>query len=226
VHEPRPVSLLLNLWVLALAFGWVEATVVVYLREIADLGGGAARQPLPPVPVASWLLAVEVTREAWTLVLLGAGGWLAGSRWSERIGAFLLLFGVWDLAYYGVLKLLLDWPESLATWDVLFLIPRPWVAPVWAPALVAAIFVATGTHLLRTANRSRRYGPVDSAILLGAAFVVVVSFLAESGAVGTGRLPSRFPVWLYGSGVLIGTSWFFRVETRARSGVESRPGHQ
>jgi hypothetical protein len=225
VHRHRPFALLLNLSVLALAFGWIEATVVVYLREIAGPGSGAIREPLPPVPIASRLLAMEVAREAWTLVLLGAGGWLAGSRWAERVGAFLLLFGVWDLVYYGVLKLLLGWPESLTTWDVLFLIPRPWVAPVWAPALVAVVFVATGTFLLWTAARPRRYRPLDVAILLGAALVVVASFLVESGVAGDGRAPSGFPVWLYGSGVLIGTSWFVRVETRTRAGVEERPGH-
>jgi hypothetical protein len=217
----RLIGVWVALVVLAVAFGWIEATVVVYLREIAEPGGGAALDPLAAVPVAPRLLAAEIAREAWTLVLLGAGGWLAGSRWPARIGGFLLLFGVWDLVYYAVLKLLLGWPASLATWDVLFLIPQAWVAPVWAPALVAALFAAAGTYLLWTPERPRRYGLADGAVFAGSALVIVASFLVESAAASGVRPPGTFPAWLYAGGVSIGLSWFVRVEMRARvTGVD------
>jgi hypothetical protein len=51
---------------------------------------------------------------------------------------------LWDIFYYVGLKTLLGWPPSLFTWDVLFLIPVPWSAPVLAPVAAAAYFVAVG----------------------------------------------------------------------------------
>jgi hypothetical protein len=45
----------------------------------------------------------------------------------------MFVFGIWDLFYYVWLKVCLGWPSSLLTWDVLFLIPVPWVGPVLAP---------------------------------------------------------------------------------------------
>jgi hypothetical protein len=44
---------------------------------------------------------------------------------------FLVVFGTWDLSFYAFLKLLFDWPDSLLTWDLLFLIPVPWARRCW-----------------------------------------------------------------------------------------------
>ena len=35
------------------------------------------------------------------------------------------------------LKVLLNWPDSLFTWDILFLVPVPWVGPVIAPCIIS-----------------------------------------------------------------------------------------
>jgi hypothetical protein len=102
---------LASLWVVALAFGWIEASVVVYLREIyarevALQGAGSfAGLQVTMVSLPARLVAQEVAREACTILLLGAVAWLAGRRLADRIGAFLLAFGVWDLAYYAALWL-------------------------------------------------------------------------------------------------------------------------
>ena len=122
-----------SLWVLALAFGWIEASIVVYLRELYTRemlvhGGAFPGFQVTLVTLPNNLVALEMAREACTIVLLGAAGWLAGRGTVDRAGAFLILFGVWDLAYYGVLKLIASWPESLSTWDILFLIPAPWLS--------------------------------------------------------------------------------------------------
>jgi hypothetical protein len=44
--------------------------------------------------------------------------------------------------YYAGLKIFLDWPESLFTWDILFLIPVTWVSPVLAPVLCSLCMIA------------------------------------------------------------------------------------
>jgi hypothetical protein len=55
--------------------------------------------------------------------MLAGVGILAGRNWVEKFGFFMFGFGVWDILYYIWLKVLLDWPESLLTNDVLFLVP-------------------------------------------------------------------------------------------------------
>lgn len=205
----------LGLWIFGLAFGWIEAAAVVYLREIylreVDVGAGLQ---FPLVSLPGHLTSVEVVREACTLLVLGAVAWLAGRRWAARMGAFLLMFGIWDLAYYVVLRLVLGWPDSLTTWDILFLIPLPWVAPVWAPATVAGIFAVAGTYLFWTEERHRQYRGKDIAILLASALVVIAAFLAEWRVVVDREVPQGFPLWLFWAGVILGTSWFVRVEWR------------
>ena len=62
--------------------------------------------------------------------MLASVGLIAARRAREWIAAFVVCFGVWDIAFYLSLKLLLDWPASLFTWDILFLLPVPWVGPV------------------------------------------------------------------------------------------------
>jgi hypothetical protein len=204
--------------VLALAFGWIEASVVVYLRELyaQEIGLETARdlQRLEPILVSlpQHLLTVEVVREACTLLLLGAVGWLAGRRFRDKAGAFFLAFGLWDLMYYAVLRLILGWPESLRTWDVLFLIPLPWVAPVWAPVTIAVLFVVAGSYVFWTWERERHLRWTDVVAPTVSAAIIIASFLAERGAAIDRRAPVEFPTWLYWAGVSLSVAWFIRRE--------------
>ena len=218
------------LWVFALAFGWIEAAVVVYLREISAREGaflGTASLPNAQVALAALpgrLVALEIVREACTLALLAAVGWLAGRRPAGRIGAFVAAFGVWDLTYYAVLRLVLGWPDSLGAWDILFLIPVPWVAPVWAPVAVATLFVLAGSYLFWTADHERRYRWIDVGVLLISACLILAAFLSGSATVVDHRLPERFPAWLFWSGVALATAWFVSIERRVvRTGEGMRP---
>jgi hypothetical protein len=209
------------MWVLALVFGWIEASVVVYLREISLREAALhtttylTNLQITLASLPDYVVALEIAREACTLVLLAAAGWLAGRRPADRIGAFVAAFGIWDLTYYAVLRLVSGSPDSLSTWDILFLIPSPWVAPVWAPVTVAALFVLAGSYLFWTADRGRRYRWTDVGVLLASACLTVAAFLVESTAVIDHRVPERFPIWLFWSGVGLGTAWFVRVERRA-----------
>jgi hypothetical protein len=209
------------IWALALAFGVVEGAVAVYLREIyvRDAGlGVTSRLPdleVTLVSVPEPLLALEIVREAFTMVLLAGAGWLAGGRLADRAGAFLLAFGVWDLVYYVVIWLFTGWPVRLGAWDILFLIPVPWVAPVWAPAVVAFIFIVAGSYLFSKPDVDRRYGWADAAVLLAAMLLTLASFLIESQTAVVHRVPERFSAWLYWPGVVLGTFWFVRHERAA-----------
>jgi hypothetical protein len=126
----------------ATAMALVESAVVTYLRVFLDRVD--PYQP-PPLDVPDWLIHTEMVREAATLVMLVAVGWLAGRAWRSRLGYFLIAFGVWDIFYYVFLVPLSGWPRSLLDWDILFLIPLPWWGPVLAPVSIAALMVAGGT---------------------------------------------------------------------------------
>ena len=112
----------------------------------------------------------------------------AGDRrqrgWSHRSGKFaffLFLFGVWDIFYYIWLKVFIHWPASLLTWDVLFLIPVPWVGPVYAPVSVACTMIGMALVMLQLEAR----GPVQPAGKLVwlaqvvACLIIIVSFTMD-----------------------------------------------
>jgi len=139
---------------LATAFGFVEAAVVVYLRAALGLLPGYTRSlseirhssqayeqatSLSVFPQS--LLTIEMYREAATMVMLVSVALLAASKTSSRWAAFLWVFALWDIAYYAGLWATARWPNSLTNLDVLFLIPVPWVAQVWFPLLVSTLTV-------------------------------------------------------------------------------------
>ena len=129
----------------AAAFAFVESSVVVYLRQLFYPTGFAF--PLKPMP--SWLVMVELAREFATLVMLLTVGMIAGKSSWQRFSYFMVGFGVLDIFYYIWLKLLLNWPASLADWDILFLIPLPWIGPVLAPVLVSLVMIAGAVLIIR-----------------------------------------------------------------------------
>ena len=186
-----------SLWLFALAFGWIEACVVVYLRDLylrdAALNGPGIGLQVTAVALPIRTVELEVVREACTLLVLAAVGWMSSRRMAGRWGAFLTGFGIWDLMYYAGLWLAIAWPESLHEWDILFLIPVPWVAPVWAPVVIASIFVAIGTWFIYTEHRPRAWRWTD-ALVVGAACAIVVGSFLVVGAAVEHRIPDHFPV--------------------------------
>jgi hypothetical protein len=159
----RPGRRLAVLVVFAAAMGWLEAVVVVYLRALLGVAHGSAA-PAPDeltheLASLPWLVGTEQGREAATIVMLVAVAWLAASRFRARLGAFLVAFGTWDIVYYVALYLLLRWPPSFGTPDLLFLIPLGpwWVQPVWVPVAISCVMLAVGSWLF-TAPERRRAG--------------------------------------------------------------------
>ena len=124
---------LITITAFAIAMGFLESAVVVYMREILYPEGFAF--PLSPIPVS--LAVTELLREVATMVMLVTIGVIAAKRFSTGFAWFIYSFAIWDIFYYVFLKLLLGWPESVLTWDVLFLIPTIWTGPELLPVLVS-----------------------------------------------------------------------------------------
>jgi hypothetical protein len=134
---------------LAVAFGYIEAAVVVYLRQIFHPEGFSF--PLVSFPLTAEsrsMVLIEVGREAATIVLIFCAAYLCGQNRRQRIAYFLIIFAVWDIFYYVWLKVLLGWPASIMDWDVLFLIPLPWAGPVLTPVLVSLIMLILAALIL------------------------------------------------------------------------------
>ncbi len=190
-----------KLWLLlfATAMGYMEAAVVVYLRAIYYPEGFAF--PLVPIPLEEAL--IEMGREAATILLLLAASFLAGKTRAQRVAHFLIVFAVWDLNYYLWLKVILDWPASLLTWDILFLIPLPWTGPVLAPLLVSLYWLVLAVLLLQKERQGCPLPLTRSAALLtlAGAILLLASFLWNVGPVLRGEVPARYPWEVFALGM-------------------------
>jgi len=208
-----------NATVYTIAMAYLESAIVVYLRRLYYPQGFAF--PLVIIDIPTLLL--ELGREAATIVMLATVGIAAGRTKVGKFAYFLLLFGVWDIWYYIWLKVFVDWPASLLAWDVLFLIPVPWVGPVLAPMTVALTMVGMGLVMLHLEQR----GPVLAAgkiVWLAqtvASLIVIVSFtldvvprLPNNGALLAQWTPTYYRWWMLvvGQALAIGTfvPWAWR----------------
>ena len=121
------------LTIFSIAMGFLETAIVFYLRKLYYPEGFK----FPLIPVTRDIGITEFFREIATIIMLVGAGILAGKNKLQRFVFFLYCFAIWDIFYYVFLKVLLDWPQSLLTWDILFLIPVPWVGPVIAPCIIS-----------------------------------------------------------------------------------------
>ncbi|HET7150430.1 MAG TPA: hypothetical protein VFI60_03390 [Candidatus Acidoferrum sp.] len=152
---PFAVRQLVASGVFAVAFGFVEAVVVIYLRAAVGLLPGfqgklsdvmrrssefyQQSQAITQFPQS--LMTLEVFREVATVLMLLSVAVLTAAKFGSRVAVFLWTFAIWDITYYAGLWATVRWPLSLKDSDVLFLIPRPWISPVWFPLLVSGLVV-------------------------------------------------------------------------------------
>jgi len=206
----------------AIAMGLLESSVVIYLRQLLYPGGFAF--PLSPIP--GDLGITEVLREAATLVMLVSIGILAGRSFSTGFAWFIYSFAIWDIFFYIFLWLLIGWPPSLMTWDVLFLIPTTWTGPVLAPVLVSLTMILLALVILRRADSgidSRIPGRIWGGLILGSLILIfgfvldysqhmLVNFsLAEMmqfnnpevSRVATSYIPRQFPWLIFAAGEVV-----------------------
>jgi hypothetical protein len=188
-------------WVIlfAIAFAWVEASVVVYLRDIYYPDGFAF--PLKVIDDAR--IGIELVREFATLVMLGAIGMLAGrTRW-QRLAHFAIAFGVWDIFFYVWLKVMIDWPATILDWDILFLLPIPWIGPVIAPVLISVILIGGGLLILKI-ETTKNFHPSRAGWILSVAgsSIVLWTFMRDMEAGLHEAIPEPFAYALFGTGCL------------------------
>jgi hypothetical protein len=216
------------------AFGYLEAAVVSYLRLLHE----PARQRIHPDRSAAELfplmtleqlhqsgadqertLVAEIGREAATIIMLAAVALAVARNSGQWAAAMAIAFGTWDITFYLFLKALLDWPASVWTWDILFLIPVPWAGPVLAPVLVSAAMIATGVwHLWRASHgETVSIGAAQWLGIVAGALVIVISFAMDYRNLMSGGMPNPFhwPVFLGGMGLGVGSYlWSARTSRR------------
>jgi len=182
---------LLWLSVFTIAMAQLEAAVVVYLRTIFYPDGFE----FPLVIIEDHVAAIEVGREAATVLMFLALAKLysAGDRW-RQYAAFLWAFGLWDILYYLWLWVMLRWLSSLLEFDVLFLIPLPWIGPVLAPVLISLVMMGAGWAILSLRDRELPVlvTKMEWAITVGGAISLIVLFMSDAESVVAGDMPRPF----------------------------------
>jgi hypothetical protein len=165
--------------VFAVAMAWMEAATVFYLRTLVGRVEPYQLEPLPRFGGLGW---IEVAREAATMAMLAAAGWLAGGTPRSRLGYWMVAFGVWDVGYYLFLAVMGPWPRSLLDWDLLFLIPLPWWGPVLSPVSIALLMALGGTLVSQWDRPERPAWPTRRAWLLaaGGILLALLVFMADA----------------------------------------------
>jgi len=187
----------------AIAMAYLEAAVVVYLQRALDITPEHLF-PLRGPDLVGDLAAIEVAASSrrwscsWGSVpgradLAGAMAWTA------------VAFGVWDIFYYAWLWVFVGWPDSPATWDVLFLIPVPWTGAclgasdsecgldqLWACGSAPARRWQPGTR------RSFEPSPGGDWRML-----VVLSFTLDAADIMAGRMPGWYPWPVFAAGMVL-----------------------
>ena len=211
------------MWVaiFAAAFAWVEGSVVVYLREI--FYDGLFNFPI----VISWengeyvsnyLTSIEVIREAATIIMLAAVACLAGKNNWQKFSYFMIAFGIWDIFYYVWLWGMVRWPENLMTWDILFLIPLPWVGPVIAPVLISLAMIGAGTLIILYDEKGNAINLFwyDWLISIGCGLLMIIAFCWDwknivrlPDGIDRSGIPNPFMWVLFMPSYMLSVAWFF-----------------
>lgn len=204
---------LIWLTLFALAMAYVEGAIVVHLRQLYY-----ADNPLTIFPLRLFShtdLVIELIREVATILMLISVALLAERDIGRRFAAFLFIFGVWDLGYYGWLKLLIGWPQTWLEWDVLFLLPWPWFGPWLTPAAIALLFTGWGAWVLLTEHQPRFTRLSGLLFVIGAALGLTAFLLPAAALLPQGEMafqgyqPERFAWGLFVPGYLAMTAGLF-----------------
>ena len=180
--------------IFSIAMGYLESAVVVYLRALYYPDGFT----FPLKIVATRIAMTEIFREFATMLMLIGIGVIAGRTKTVKFAYFIYAFAVWDIFYYIFLKIILNWPESLFTWDVLFMIPIMWVGPVIAPVInsLTMILLALLIIFKTSKNIKTHINTSQWSMLVLGSLIVIVAYTMDYGAFISARfsLPEIFSV--------------------------------
>jgi len=203
--------------IFAIAMAYVESAVVVYLRAIFHPEGFI----FPLKLITDYKITVEVFREAATIIMLLTVAHLAGRNFQERFACLILAFGVWDIFYYVWLKVLIDWPASVFDWDILFLIPLPWIGPVIAPVSISVLMIIFGLLIARSSEKGAaiRPKPVSLLLALSGTALILYSFMSDTGAAFHQQMPKpyRYELLILGDLLFIASFLLSYIKCRGKA---------
>ena len=195
--------------IFAVTMGYFEAALVEYMRELYYPEGFAF--PVKGIPIP--FLLIELGREIASIAMLVSVGALAGCCFIDRFAVFMYIFGVWDITYYAFLKVFENWPPSIFTWDLLFLLPIPWIGPVWAPVLVSVALIWAAICIWRRLEKGKIVKPTPMEWIgeTVAGLIIFGSFISGFQVVLRKEIPQTFPWYIWLAGMTIGILIFIRV---------------
>ena len=175
--QEMKIKTLFWITVFAVSMGFFESAVVIYIRQIVYPGGFAF--PLQPIPKN--LATTEAIREAFSLLMILSVGILTGRSAITKFAWFIYSFAIWDIFYYIFLKILIGWPESFLTTDILFLLPVMWIGPVLAPLILSLVMILFALLVLyfSSVHRQVQLKPREILILTAGSLLIVISFTAD-----------------------------------------------
>lgn len=204
---------LLIIFLFGIAMGFLEAIIVVYLRELYYPNG--FNFPLEVIP--PFILLAEIVREFCTIIMLITLAWLAGRNKLEIFSYFLFSFAIWDIFYYIALKIFLNWPESFFTWDILFLIPVTWISPVIAPIICSVLMIILALCILYfSGNIDFRIKRTEWMMISSSAFIMFISFIWDFQKLMLPNfVPQHFQWGIFSAGVLMTAAAMFLILRRS-----------
>jgi len=223
----NPGWILLWTGLFALAMGYMESAVVVYLRTIFYPEGFS----FPLKALSPEIGITEIIREAATIIMLVCTGVIAAKKPVIRFAYFIYAFAIWDIFYYLFLYLLIGWPSSLLEWDILFLIPVAWTGPVIAPVINSLTMILLAGSIIRAEHLTgnpKLTGREWITLIVGSVVTIVaythdyLKYLIrtqatpEFGLPSADYIPQDFNWWLFSLGELLFFATLFSFYRRMR----------
>jgi len=180
--KKESINKIIIVTIFAIVMAFLESAVVIYLRKLFYPQG--FNFPLRGF-IEPNILGIEWIRESATIIMLITIGLLAGKKAYEKFAYFIYAFAIWDIFYYVFLKVLLGWPSSFLTWDLLFLIPWPWIGPILSPILCSILMVITAILIisLEDLNIKVKINAKELALVILGIILVLFTWLFDYGKI-------------------------------------------
>ncbi len=200
--------------VFGVAIAYMESAIVVYLRALYYPHGFSF--PMKQIPMNMAL--IEIGREAMTIIIIWMISLIPFRAFKKQIALFMYIFGIWDIFYYFWLKVFINWPVHILNWDILFLIPVPWIGPCLSPVLVSAGLILAALFILKYPGcfGKRLLNTWEWTVEIICAGIILATYVYQAGSVLKGEVPVYYPWWLFLMGFIGGLLIFFRHFIKAK----------